>query len=345
MSQASHALFLAHPIGSIFKVIYPHDYDSATSTRVSNALLVGAIIGQLVVGLICDRIGRKTAIVSTTLMIVLGAALATAASPASNPAGMFWFLTVARGITGVGVGGEYPASSTSASEAANEKFGKNRGAAFILVTNFVLSIGGPVVISLFLIILKGIHYGGTRSAEDIHRLNVTWRVLFALGIIFPLAVFYFRIRMVNSRLYRRNAVRRQVPYGLIFRRYWPTLLGTAGTWFLYDFVTFPNGIFSSTIISSVIPGAGLIKVMCWTLLLSVLSIPGVLLGAAVVKHTGRRNLLIIGFSGYLIIGLIIGAGYEKIVKIVPLFVVFYGLMQSMGNLGPGCMEGLISAER
>lgn len=56
---------------------------------------------------------------------------------------MFWFLTVARGITGVvstcyftekhilmlaqGVGGEYPASSTSASEAANEKMVKNRG--------------------------------------------------------------------------------------------------------------------------------------------------------------------------------------------------------------------------
>jgi MFS family permease len=32
------------------------------------------------------------------------------------------------------------------------------------------------------------------------------------------------------------------------------------------------------------------------------------------------------------------------VKIVPLFVIFYGLMLSMGNLGPGDMLGLVSSE-
>lgn len=50
------------------------------------------------------------------------------------PQGMFWMLTVARGTVGVGVGGEYPACSTSASESANEKFGRNRGKIFILAT-------------------------------------------------------------------------------------------------------------------------------------------------------------------------------------------------------------------
>lgn len=43
-------------------------------------------------------------------------------------------------------------------------------------------------------------------------------------------------------------------------------------------------------------------------------------------------------------GLIIGLSYEKITNILPLFVVFYGLMQSFGNLGPGDMLGLVSAE-
>ena len=81
----------------------------------------------------------------TTLFIVLGATLATAAHGADGSAsGLFWFLTIARGITGIvsrshlyiglfvsdhrqGVGGEYPASSTSASESANEKSVENRG--------------------------------------------------------------------------------------------------------------------------------------------------------------------------------------------------------------------------
>jgi MFS family permease len=51
----------------------------------------------MLVGLICDRIGRKVALVSTTALIVLGAALATAAHGAGgSPAGLFWFLTFAR---------------------------------------------------------------------------------------------------------------------------------------------------------------------------------------------------------------------------------------------------------
>lgn len=54
--------------------------------------------------------------------------------------------------------------------------------------------------------------------------------------------------------------------------------------------------------------------------------------------------MMIGFSGYLIFGLIIGCAYTHITKIVPLFVVFYGLMQSSGNFGPGNMLGLLSSE-
>ena len=37
-----------------------------------NILATGAILGQLFVGLICDRLGRKVALVATTLLIVIG---------------------------------------------------------------------------------------------------------------------------------------------------------------------------------------------------------------------------------------------------------------------------------
>ncbi|GFZ43229.1 Probable metabolite transport protein GIT1 [Saitozyma sp. JCM 24511] len=334
---------LSTVFNAVFKILYPAVYTSVVSTRVSNSLLVGEVLGQVVVGLICDLVGRKTAMVGTTLLIVVGGILSTAAS-GSTPEGMFWMLTVARGMVGVGVGGEYPACSTSASESANEKFGRDRGKVFILVTNLMLSIGGPIVISLFLLIINGAHYGGTTSASDIYKLQYTWRILMGIGILIPLSVFYFRLKMMNPKLYRRNAIRRNPPYGLIIKRYWKTLIGTAGTWFLYDFVTFPNGIFSSQIISSVIPGAGIVRTMEWTLLLSVLSLPGVFLGAAIVKFTGRRNLLMMGFSGYIVFGLIVGIAYDKITLVVPAFIVMYAMMQSSGNFGPGNMEGTISAE-
>lgn len=114
---------------------------------------------MIVVGLVCDRIGRKSAILGTTLMIVspagrpsplraaaddgflphpqvLGGIIATA-SAGPTPAGLFWMMTVARGIVGFGTGGEYPASSTSAIEGANATSPKSRGPMFICVTNLV----------------------------------------------------------------------------------------------------------------------------------------------------------------------------------------------------------------
>ncbi|KAK7694881.1 hypothetical protein QCA50_002069 [Cerrena zonata] len=321
----------------VFKKLYPKDYTPEVSTRVSNSLLVGKwFFSDVVVGLICDRLGRKVALVGTTLLIVIGATLGTAAHGAHGSVqGLFWFLTFARGLTGIGVGGEYPASSTSASEAANEKMIKNRGPVFIMVTNFVLSFGGPLAVSVFLIVLSA-------AGED--HLPTVWRVCFGIGIILPLTVFYFRLRMLSSKLYRKGAIKRRVPYLLVIKRYWKTLIGTCGAWFLYDFVTFPNGVFSGTIISSVIKNGDLKKTAEWQLLLGAIALPGVFVGALLCNPLGRRNTMILGFSGYLVFGLIIGCAYEKITNIIPLFVIFYGLMQSFGNMGPGDMLGLVSAE-
>ena len=210
----------------VLKKEYKKQYTSAVSTRVSNALLVGEIIGQIVIGLTCDYLGRKVAIVTTTAMIVVGGILATA-SHGVTINGMFWMMTISRGIVGFGTGGEYPASSTSASEAANEFTLKNRGPIFILVTNFPLSFGGPLAVIIFLIVYC--------AATGSH-LSTVWRVTFGIGCLFPLTVFYFRVKMLNSKLYRRGAIKRRVPYLLVIQYYWKSLIGTCGAWFLYDFV-------------------------------------------------------------------------------------------------------------
>ena len=157
---------------------YADQYTSKYSTPVSNALLIGEIFGQITIGLTCDYIGRKAAIIITTAMIVVGGILGTAAN-GYTIIGMFWMLTVARGITGFGTGGEYPASSTSASEAANEKALKQRGPIFILVTNLPLSFGGPLSVSIFLIVL---------SAAGTNHLSTIWRTCFGIGVVFPLSV-------------------------------------------------------------------------------------------------------------------------------------------------------------
>lgn len=318
----------------VFTHMYPKEYTSSMKTRVSNSLLIGEIIGMIVIGLTCDYYGRKWAIVTTTVLIVVGAILTTAAHGATVT-GMFWMIIVCRGAIGFGVGGEYAACSSSSSEAANEST-KRRGGVFILVTNLPLSLGGPLALIVFLIVY---------SACGGEHLATVWRTCIGIGCVWPLAVFYFRYKMAMGTLYKKSALKQSVPYGLVFKYYWPRLIGTCGCWFIYDFVTFPNGIFASTIISSILGPKSTIKETAeWTLLLGIIALPGVFVGAALVDRIGRKYLLMLGYSGYLVIGLIIGCGYDKIRKIIPLFVVFYGLFNSMGNLGPGNCMGLTSSE-
>jgi len=69
----------------------------------------------------------KVAMVTTTAMIVGGGILGTVSYGV-----LINGMTISRGIVGFGTGGEYPASSTSASEGANEFTVKNRGPVFIL---------------------------------------------------------------------------------------------------------------------------------------------------------------------------------------------------------------------
>ncbi|WVQ97051.1 hypothetical protein IAU59_004161 [Kwoniella sp. CBS 9459] len=131
------------------------------------------------------------------MLIVVGGILATASS-GSTPAGLLWMLTVSRGMVGVGVGGEYPACSTSASESANEKFGRDRG-------KVLLSSPTSCCLSA---VQSRVHL------ED----------LYGYRIFVPVSVFYFRLKMINSKLYRRNAIRNSPPYALMFKRYCSGLL-------------------------------------------------------------------------------------------------------------------------
>lgn len=73
---------------------------------------------MLFFGVLVDVIGRKTGVVATTVLLVVGCILSAAAS-GKTETGMWWMLIVSRGITGFGAGGEYPVSGAAALEAAN----------------------------------------------------------------------------------------------------------------------------------------------------------------------------------------------------------------------------------
>lgn len=97
-------------IGSVellFATIYPDALTDTMYSRLSNAFLIGMIVGMVIFGYIADQLGRKTGAVATTLLLTLGIIMSTAANGTSET-GMLWMLVIARGVAGVGAGGEYP---------------------------------------------------------------------------------------------------------------------------------------------------------------------------------------------------------------------------------------------
>lgn len=82
-------------------------YTSSIQTRISNALLVGAVIGILIFGYTSDRFSRKGGMLVTSGLVAVGTLMATLAFQVDGAHHMLWFMTIARGAAGVGVGGSY----------------------------------------------------------------------------------------------------------------------------------------------------------------------------------------------------------------------------------------------
>ncbi|KAF9395730.1 hypothetical protein BGX21_009803, partial [Mortierella sp. AD011] len=161
----------------------------------------------------------------------------------------------------------------------------------------------------------------------------------------PLSVLYFRLRLKNSEIFKKNAMKKNVPYLLIFRRYWKRLLGTAGTWFLYDFISYPFGLFSGTIINSAIgANPSFIQTAEWSTLLNFLYLPGAMLGAYSGDIIGRKRTMALGFFIQGILGILMGIWYKDLINILPLFVILYGVFLSLGEFGPGDMVIVTSSE-
>ncbi|KAF5863235.1 hypothetical protein ETB97_010463 [Aspergillus alliaceus] len=320
----------------LFSVLYNDGMSPTIKSRLSNSFLIGEIFGMLFFGVLIDRVGRRTGVVAATLFLVLGIALAAAAHGTSE-LGMFWMMIVARGVAGFGAGGEYPVCATSATEAADEtvKLRKNRGFLVASTTDFAVDLGFVTAGIVALVVLAC--YGQETRAG-------VWRVCFGLGFVLPLFICFFRIRMINSTQYRKHSIKSRYPYWLILKRYWKPMLGTSLAWFCYDFVTYPFGIFSSTIIQQLMTDNSTVQNIGYGTVINCFYLPGCLLGGLLMDKIGRKQTMTLGFMIWSIWGFILGGALHPIQSIFPLFVVMYGIFMALGEMGPGVSTFLCAAE-
>ncbi|EUC64878.1 MFS Git1p-related glycerophosphoinositol and glycerophosphocholine permease [Rhizoctonia solani AG-3 Rhs1AP] len=328
-------------VNTILRRLYPdtiarHDY----GTTLASLAFAGTIVGMLSFGYLSDRLGRKFGMMSATLIVAVFSFLSACSAGAHGSTdGLLAMLCACRFLLGIGVGAEYPSGSVAASEQSEEEgIAKNaQHRWFALATNTMIDTG--FVISAFTPLVLLWIFGE-------NHLRAVWRGSLGLGVIPALAVLVWRLRMSEPTRYKRDSMKNaKTPYMLILRRYWKSLAAISITWFIYDFITYPFGIYSSTVVDSIIGDTkSLYVIFGWNVVINLFYIPGTVTGAFVVDYLGPKYTMIIGLLCQAVIGFGMSGGYQYLKNHIAGFAILYGIFLSFGELGPGNCLGLLASK-
>lgn len=331
-------------VNTILKRVMGDTYtNSPAQSNVASIAFAGTVVGQLFFGYVADYHSRKIGMIASTIILILFTILAAGAWGADGGYGygMLAALTAYRFFLGIGIGGEYPAGSVAAAEASQQLGRGKRNRWFVLFTNFMIDTG--FVVSAFVpLVLLWI------CGED--HLTPVWRVTLGIGAIPPCSLLVLRFFFNENPQFRKNNMKRvRTPYWLVLKYYFPRLVIVSLIWFIYDFSAYSFGIFSSQILSTIIPPeadgtTSLYKTFGWNVVLNLFYIPGSFLGAYAADYLGPRLTLTIGVGLQGIIGFCMAAKYETLSKHIAGFTVVFGIFTTLGEFGPGDNIGLIASK-
>ena len=338
-------------IGVALVLIKEQWHLSAVQTSfLGGATLLATLVGALVFGRVADLVGR-TRVYGLVAGLMAFGAFATALAPS------YIWLVAFRFVLGIGIGGDYPVSAVMASEYANRQ---RRGLLVSLVFSSQAAglIIGPVV--ALALLASGVNH------------EVAWRLMLGLGALPALSVLYLRIKTPESpryaaqvqgresearasmEKYTKGVVRAVAGAGgsgrtslrtfLTDRKSLLLILGTAGSWFLLDYVYYGNTISAPVILRGVAPGASLLQSTAWTLMLFALfAVPGYACAVLNVDRVGHRRLQWIGFLAMAVCFALIGFIPGLTHVIVP-FLLIYGISYFFTEFGPNVTTFLIPTE-
>jgi MFS family permease len=318
---------------------------------VTGSAILGAFFGALVFGRIADVLGRKWVYLTVAVVMVVGA-LASACAP-----GFVW-LVIARFVLGLGIGGDYPVSAVLMSEYSNRK-DRGRLVGMVFSMQALGLIVGPLV---------GLALLSSGVSHD-----VAWRLMLGFGAVPAAAVIYLRSKMPESPRFKaqvqgqsekasadlasfsegvvegptestRSVQRMGLGQFLRNRRMLVLLIGTAGSWFLFDYAYYGNTLSLPAILKQVDSTASLETKLLWTLGLFVMfAVPGYILAVMTMDRIGHRRLQFIGF-GVMGAAFLTLAGFEHLTTMVIPFLAIFGISYFFVQFGPNMTTFVLPSE-
>ncbi|ORX51312.1 MFS general substrate transporter [Hesseltinella vesiculosa] len=318
----------------------------------SAAATVGAIIGQVLFGILADKYGRKRMYGIELMIIIVGTIGASLASNTPGGVSVAAILCFWRLFQGIGIGADYPMSATIAAEFSNQS---RRG----IMLASVFSMQGFGTVSAYIVAIIFLYIFQDTINTDANALDHVWRIVVAFGIVPCIAALYYRLTIPESPRYTLkvlhdkeaaqkdmdaffnegglNTVIRDddVKYAVHrdeskatwseFKAYFSKpenfklLFGTCANWFLIDIAMYGLSLNQSTIIGKIGYGTGatpfdkLSNLIIGNIIIVLAgNLPGYWLSIALIEVIGRRGLQLLGFVMLTIIYVILSAGYHAI---------------------------------
>jgi MFS family permease len=203
--------------------------------------------------------------------------------------------------------------------------------------------------------------------------SLTWRVLLGLGALPAAAVLYLRAKMPESPRFQARVKgdapkaaadlhrftggsidamsATEAPRRLMGLREFLTnprmlvlLVGTAGSWFLFDYAYYGNTLSLPSILKEVSPHASLeMKLLLTLALFVVFAVPGYLLAVWKMDAIGHRRLQFIGFGVMAMCFVLLGAVPVLTSAVAP-FIVIFGLSYLFTEFGPNTTTFVLPSE-
>jgi MFS transporter, MHS family, alpha-ketoglutarate permease len=242
-------------------------------------------IGGWLFGRIADRVGRRTSMIMSVLMMC-GGSLLIGMLPTHGTAGTAApvMLLIARMIQGLSVGGEYGTSATYMSEIAIKG---RRG--FFASFQYVTLIGGQLLASLVLVCLQAV-----MTAEQLTAWG--WRIPFFIGAGLAIVALYLRRSLAETR--ESGHEKEAGTFGELakhWRAFCVVLAYTAGgSLSFYTFTTYMQKYLVNT---AGMPKTQASQVMTWVLLVYMLIQP--IFGALSDKIGRKANMILYSGIGML----------------------------------------------
>jgi len=238
-------------------------------------------IGGWLFGRIADRVGRRTSMIISVL-VMCGGSLMIGILPTYATVGTAApvLLLLARMIQGLSVGGEYGTSATYMSEVAIKG---QRG--FFASFQYVTLIGGQLLASLVLVCLQAVMTGEQLTAFG-------WRIPFFIGAGLAIVALYLRRSLAETK--EGGDTETAGTFGELFkhwRAFCVVLAYTAGgSLSFYTFTTYMQKYLVNT---AGMPKTTAAQVMTWVLLVYILIQP---IFGALSDRIGRKANMIL-YSG------------------------------------------------